>query len=877
MSDATPIDVIEGRAKYSIVCGDCLDVVRTIPDDSIDSMVTDPPAGISFMGAAWDGDKGGRDQWIAWLTERLREAYRVLKPGGYVCIWSLPRTSHWTGKAIEDAGFEVRDTVHHTFGCLSDDTEILVNGNWISYRDVAVGDMAMCYNSVTGTLSWGAIEELFVYDYDDTAFRITGDLTDQIVTREHRCPVERAGRTVFVKAEEAALERSLCVPILEDMSALLSALSVQHQGTGGPQCVLLSQLPGGESKGHENREIQNTECCMRGMRNVVSTEEQDANGESEVLLLQVRRSGSGEEPKDARVAEGDRLHGTRRLDGIQYGELPGQHVRPEEPSVEGRCDVLSETRKLQADQIRALSGGIPEHVATGRICDGAQAGSGDGDRASASEERGRPPYGSQPTEQLDAESDVVPYELGSQAVRASRFTRTDLVRFEPLHYQGNVWCVRVPTGAFVARRNGKAFITGNSGFPKSLNVSLAIDRADGQLETRKVVHSYSAGGNAGNNGGGAHLVGVESVEPVQLAITRGATERSREWDGFGTAMKPGHETWWIARKPFKTTLVENVLKYGCGALNIDACRVSTDWNEPDRPESWKNSGHTADASADKISAPPGDGIQCHPGGRWPANVLFTHSAGCVAVSQSTDTFAVSTPDSQWTKTGLLGIGGPATATATATATAYDCAPDCPVKRLGEQSGDTVSGSGSGSGGIWSESTGAPAAAQHGDSGTSARFFNTFEWQPELDDPFCYFPKPSTPEREAGCNQLRKHSAGEMTGRREDDGAAQDCPRTGAGRGGGRHNHHPTLKSVALMSHLMRLVTRPGGVVLSMFLGSGTDVCAAILSGFRAIGIEKEPEFAEIARARALYWSHNSAPPKKPLPKLNEKQINLFGD
>jgi hypothetical protein len=95
---------------------DCLKALRNIEGDSLDSLVTDPPAGISFMGKAWDGDKGGRDQWIAWLTEVMKECYRVLKPGAHGLVWAIPRTSHWTATALEDAGFEIRDVVTHLFG-----------------------------------------------------------------------------------------------------------------------------------------------------------------------------------------------------------------------------------------------------------------------------------------------------------------------------------------------------------------------------------------------------------------------------------------------------------------------------------------------------------------------------------------------------------------------------------------------------------------------------------------------------------------------------------------------------------------------------------------------------------------------------------------
>ena len=100
----------------TIICGDCLEVMKSWPDNCIDSIVTDPPAGISFMGKKWDSDKGGRDKWIEWLSDIMREAGRLLKPGGHAFIWSIPRTSHRTGFALENAGFEIRDCVYHVFG-----------------------------------------------------------------------------------------------------------------------------------------------------------------------------------------------------------------------------------------------------------------------------------------------------------------------------------------------------------------------------------------------------------------------------------------------------------------------------------------------------------------------------------------------------------------------------------------------------------------------------------------------------------------------------------------------------------------------------------------------------------------------------------------
>jgi hypothetical protein len=95
--------------------GDCIEEMRQFPAESVDAIVTDPPAGISFMSRNWDHDKGGRTEWVAWMTEVMRECHRVLKPGGYALVWSIPRTCHWTAWAMEDAGFVIRDQLAHIF------------------------------------------------------------------------------------------------------------------------------------------------------------------------------------------------------------------------------------------------------------------------------------------------------------------------------------------------------------------------------------------------------------------------------------------------------------------------------------------------------------------------------------------------------------------------------------------------------------------------------------------------------------------------------------------------------------------------------------------------------------------------------------------
>ena len=152
-----------------------------------------------------------------------------------------------------------------------------------------------------------------------------------------------------------------------------------------------------------------------------------------------------------------------------------------------------------------------------------------------------------------------------------------------------MWCIKVATGAFVARRHGKIFITGNSGFPKSMDVAKAIEKKHG-------------------------------------------ADAAAQWEGWGTCLKPAWEPIIVARKPLDGTVASNVLKWGTGALNIEACRVPTE-------ESLNGGAHSKNSSR---TALPGDmrsaagmgmfapGARCaeeykQPTGRFPANLVHDGS------------------------------------------------------------------------------------------------------------------------------------------------------------------------------------------------------------------------------------------------------------
>lgn len=93
---------------HQILVGDCLDLLRQMPDNSVDSVVTDPPYGLSFMGKKWDYDVPATEIW--------EECLRVLKPGGHLLAFAGTRTQHRMAVRIEDAGFEIRDMIAWVYG-----------------------------------------------------------------------------------------------------------------------------------------------------------------------------------------------------------------------------------------------------------------------------------------------------------------------------------------------------------------------------------------------------------------------------------------------------------------------------------------------------------------------------------------------------------------------------------------------------------------------------------------------------------------------------------------------------------------------------------------------------------------------------------------
>ena len=96
--------------SFEVTVGDCVEVMRGLPDCSVDAVVCDPPYELGVMGKSWDGSG------IAYSVEMWGEVLRVLRPGGHLLAFGGTRTFHRMTVAIEDAGFEVRDCLSWLYG-----------------------------------------------------------------------------------------------------------------------------------------------------------------------------------------------------------------------------------------------------------------------------------------------------------------------------------------------------------------------------------------------------------------------------------------------------------------------------------------------------------------------------------------------------------------------------------------------------------------------------------------------------------------------------------------------------------------------------------------------------------------------------------------
>lgn len=492
------------------------------------------------------------------------------------------------------------------------------------------------------------------------------------------------------------------------------------------------------------------------------------------------------------------------------------------------------------------------------------------------------------------------------------------------------------------------------GFPKSLDVGRKIDQDAGA--ERKVIGTKKAGMGTGKTFGMLQAEGNNAAAASDIPWSPiPVTDAARQWDGWGTGLKPAWEPIIIARKPLEESVTDTVLAHGTGALNVNGCRIPMGEEKTVRAYAKQKSRSGvgmemtawAKLSREDMNARQEAAYDKQEAmGRWPANVIIDDSQAVHALFPVTSqrarnivrnnrkgpyssdrTYNTSRTPNQvslgyadtgsaarffqqckgdyndvWQDLNLppesantaeqssfqqrqAAVSALVLAASSALPEGLHClsllmapstsATGSELNLIADSVTQTIQSIDSR---FWRESKPArlTLSLNHASDVEIQRLTDTTtitvsRWKldgsaepvtfsitqknleagekdcvPSMDSKrFMYCAKASKSDRDAGCEGIEEKRTGAMM-------ATQNGSMlTGSGnpRTTTRANHHPTVKPTDLMRYLCRLVTPPGGVVLDPFMGSGSTGKAAMMEGFRFVGIELNPEYIEIARAR----------------------------
>lgn len=369
-------------------------------------------------------------------------------------------------------------------------------------------------------------------------------------------------------------------------------------------------------------------------------------------------------------------------------------------------------------------------------------------------------------------------------------------------------------------RLGQSFLSWiyKSGFPKAYDISKGIDKKLGKEP--QIVGQYRHPDGKPRNWqqhktkrkGIYHDIKTDD-SPNQRVLTKGASDVAKKWQGYKsvTGLKPALECILMVQKPLsEPTIVDNVLRHGVGAINVDACRIPFNKRTDEQPRI--RDGKTLCSKVDnQIYGKFGD-FENAPyfdqKGRFPANLLVSNGALDEVGRQDKGT------KPHPVKSNIAKYEGWGTIT----------------KKQGE-------------------------IVNYGDSGTASRYFSLDAWAAHHG--FFDVPKASKSERDKGLEKFYWHNGNRITKEayieleRENKHLSRNQ----------RHriskaNIHPTVKPIQLNAYLIELGCPPHGVVLDPFCGTGATLIAAHQLGRPFIGIEIRQDYKEIAEARLQYWQQS---------------------
>jgi site-specific DNA-methyltransferase (adenine-specific) len=353
-----------------------------------------------------------------------------------------------------------------------------------------------------------------------------------------------------------------------------------------------------------------------------------------------------------------------------------------------------------------------------------------------------------------------------------------------------------------------------SGFPKSLDVSKAIDKELGAKRHKTRTPMGPTGNKYASGLGDGRPWMVEAAKRGfhEHDSDEAVTSEAKVWDGYGTALKPSYEPVALVRKYTEETIARNVLRWGVGGLAIDASRLG---RVPGDESGWSQSGSKASdnramsgANYERTPKPDAEG-------RWPPNVILDREAAAMLDAQSGD-------------------------------------------RPGMKSGGKHRASYAKDGRVSFDSPDAKSGQARGDNGGASRFHKVIDWEPldhEIAEDvmrFFYSPKADRYQREAGLESRKKIPRGQKYGSIQDGRSSSGDEYTRPEVG----NTHPTVKPVELIRYLARLILPPPHAdgsprrILVPYAGVSSEMIGCLQAGWdEVVGIEREAEYIEIAKAR----------------------------
>jgi DNA modification methylase len=779
-------------SRVTLHHGDCLDVLRALPDNSVDSVVTDPPYGLEFMGKEWDrfddrpegqtqtdtwgqattaipgsayastlpryrGKQGAslkpfQDWCEAWATEALR----VLKPGGHLLAFGGTRTWHRLGCAVEDAGFEVRDSIAWLYG----------SGFPKSL------DVSKAIDKAAGR------EAADTEDRYADAFRVTRWLRSQV---EARGLTSAAVNTHFDAANIAQewlmvemgkvkrprvprwdqweeLRRWLDLP--DDMDADVWRLNGM-KGTPAPLAFAR------EAKVYE----QSHGFARVGLAHGAQ--------QSHTATAQVEELGYATGPGDEPATDA-----AREWAGWGTALKPAH-----EPVVWGvkplddagiRAEIGSQLEALEWVCRQRASAAASSSAHT--LPDSPAATTATAPASAATQPEADPVSGTATGE-----------AAGSFAVTATSASESTAETFS-----STVTSWRACWAEISAATSTSTTSTATSRTTDLRTLSSCLSQITQHATGASTLDpgSWSSLVTAADSLFGAGVLSSRST--LALSAIEPATAST------GTGSLAAFEPVVVARKPLTGTVAGNVQAWGTGALNIDGCRIES--SAADKAAiNAKHAGMDLDAYERKPGASlnlsanpmPLSGAKAHDAGRWPANVILDEDQAAALDEQS----GMSEP-----KAGRTGRQGGRRANGV-------YSPDDPDK-IGTWPADPGGGASRFFFVAGSDAEGRPGCTGH------------WHW-PDCDGRYGHPRGEHVPPLpiEQDAERFLYQAKAPKRERPVVDGTS-----------------HPTVKPLALMRWLVRLVTPPGGVVLEPFAGSGTTVEACIVEGFRCVAIEKGDEY-----------------------------------